>query len=53
MGVNAGNFAARVAIIDTGSDTVILIDGSQFITLKNVTGDGDNAIDQSDFIFGP
>ena len=53
FGVNAGNFAARVAIIDTGADTVVRIDDTYFITLKNVTGDGDNSISQADFIFGP
>ena len=53
FGINAGNFAARVAIIDTGADTVIRIDDTYFITLKNVSGDGDNVITQADFIFGP
>jgi Ca2+-binding RTX toxin-like protein len=53
FGINAGNFAARVAIIDTGADTVIRIDNTYFITLKNVTGDGDNSISDTDFIFGP
>jgi Ca2+-binding RTX toxin-like protein len=53
FGINAGNFAARVAIIDTGADTVVRIDNTYFITLKNVTGDGDNVITDTDFIFGP
>ena len=53
FGINAGNFSSRVAIIDTGADTVIRIDNTYFITLKNVTGDGDNVITQTDFIFGP
>jgi hypothetical protein len=53
FGINAGNFAARVAIIDVGSDTVIRIDDTYFITLKNVTGDGDNSISDADFILGP
>jgi trimeric autotransporter adhesin len=53
FGINAGNFAARVAIIDTGADTVVRIDNTYFITLKNVTGDGDNSISDTDFIFGP
>ncbi|ANP45409.1 hypothetical protein [Candidatus Viadribacter manganicus] len=44
---------ARVAIIDTGADTVIRIDDTYFITLKNVSGDGDNVITQADFVFGP
>ncbi|HYD72570.1 MAG TPA: calcium-binding protein, partial [Candidatus Binatia bacterium] len=52
MGINAGNFAARVAIIDTGSDTVVRIDDTIFITLKNVTGDGDNSISSADFLLG-
>jgi Ca2+-binding RTX toxin-like protein len=50
MGINAGNFGARVAIIDTGSDTVVRIDDTIFITLKNVTGDGDNSISSADFL---
>jgi serralysin len=53
FGINAGNFAARVAIIDTGAETVVRIDNTYFITLKNVTGDGDNVITDADFIFGP
>jgi Ca2+-binding RTX toxin-like protein len=53
FGINAGNFAARVAIIDTGADTVIRIDDTYFITLKNVSGDGDNVITDADLIFGP
>jgi Ca2+-binding RTX toxin-like protein len=53
FGINAGNFAARVAIIDTGADTVVRIDNTYFITLKNVTGDGDNVITDADFILGP
>ena len=52
MGINAGNFGARVAIIDTGSDTVVRLDGTIFITLKNVTGDGDNSISIDDFLLG-
>ena len=53
LGITAVNFRARVVIIDTGADTVIRIDGSIFITLKNVSGDGDNSIRQTDFILGP
>jgi serralysin len=52
LGINAGNFASRVTIIDTGADTVVRIDSDIFITLKNVTGDGDNSITQADFILG-
>ena len=51
FGIDAGNFAARVAIIDTGADTVVRIDGTYFITLKNVSGDGDNVITSDDFLF--
>jgi serralysin len=51
FGIDAGNFASRVAIIDTGADTVVRIDGTYFITLKNVTGDGDNVITSDDFLF--
>jgi Ca2+-binding RTX toxin-like protein len=53
LGVNAGNFASRVTIIDTGADTVVRIDSDIFITLKNVSGDGDNVITIDDFILGP
>jgi Ca2+-binding RTX toxin-like protein len=53
FGITAADFAARVAIIDVGADTVIRIDNTIFITLKNVTGDGDNSISQADFILGP
>ncbi|HET9231242.1 MAG TPA: hypothetical protein VFO00_08130, partial [Vitreimonas sp.] len=50
FGITAGDFGSRVAIIDTGADTVVRIDNDVFITLKNVTGDGDNAISIDDFI---
>jgi Ca2+-binding RTX toxin-like protein len=53
LGINAGNFASRVTIIDTGADTVVRIDSDIFITLKNVSGDGDNIITIDDFILGP
>jgi Ca2+-binding RTX toxin-like protein len=53
FGINAGNFGARVAIIDVGADTVIRIDGTVFITLKGVSGNADNVITDTDFIFGP
>jgi hypothetical protein len=36
-----------------GSDTLITIDGVNTILLSGVTGDGNNVITQSDFIFGP
>jgi Ca2+-binding RTX toxin-like protein len=50
FGIDAGNFASRVTIIDTGADTVVRIDSDVFITLKNVSGDGDNVITMADFI---
>jgi serralysin len=50
FGIDAGNFASRVTIIDTGADTVVRIDSDVFITLKNVSGDGDNVITSADFI---
>jgi Ca2+-binding RTX toxin-like protein len=53
LGINAGNFASRVTIIDTGADTLVRIDSDIFITLKNVSGDGDNVITIADFILGP
>ena len=50
FGIDAGNFASRVTVIDTGADTVVRIDSDVFITLKNVSGDGDNVITMADFI---
>jgi serralysin len=50
FGITAGDFAARVAVIDVGADTVVRIDNDVFITLKNVTGDGDNSISIADFL---
>ena len=50
FGISTGDFASRVAIIDTGADTVVRIDDDVFITLKNVSGDGDNVITIDDFI---
>jgi Ca2+-binding RTX toxin-like protein len=50
FGIDAGNFASRVTVIDTGADTVVRIDSDVFITLKNVSGDGDNVITSADFI---
>jgi serralysin len=50
FGITAGDFGTRVAIIDTGADTVVRIDNDVFITLKNVSGDGDNSISIADFI---
>jgi Ca2+-binding RTX toxin-like protein len=51
-GINAGNFAARVTVVDLGADTQITIDGTDVITLTGVNGSGANSIDQTDFIFG-
>ena len=51
FGINSLNFAARVAIVDAGAETVVRID-DVWITLKGVTGDGDNAITSADFLFG-
>jgi len=51
FGITALDFAARVAIIDVGAETVVRID-DVFITLKGVTGDGDNVITNADFILG-
>jgi Ca2+-binding RTX toxin-like protein len=50
FGITAGDFGSRVAIIDVGAETVVRIDNDAFITLKNVTGDGDNSISIADFI---
>lgn len=52
LGIDVGNFASRITIIDTGADTVVRIDSDIFITLKNVSGDGDNVITIDDFILG-
>ncbi len=46
FGINAGNFAARVAIADLGANTLISVDGIIAITLAGMTGDGDNVITQ-------
>jgi Ca2+-binding RTX toxin-like protein len=51
LGVNAGNFAARVSILDLGTDTLVTIDGTNTITLLGVNGNGANLITQQDFIF--
>jgi Ca2+-binding RTX toxin-like protein len=52
-GITAGDFASRVVITDQGVNTLITIDGTNTIILFGVTGDGNNVITQSDFIFGP
>jgi Ca2+-binding RTX toxin-like protein len=51
VGINAGNFAARVAIVDLGNDTQVTIDGTDIITLVGVTGVGTNVITVDDFRF--
>jgi hypothetical protein len=50
MGINAGNFAARVAIAVVGTETQVTIDGN-VIHLLGVTGVGTNAISIADFSF--
>ena len=50
LGINAGNFAARVSIVDLGADTLVMIDGIDTITLLGVNGVGANAITQADFM---
>ena len=52
FGITASDFATRVAVIDVGVDTVVRIDNDVFITLRNVTGDGDNSVSIADFILG-
>ena len=49
LGINAGNFAASVAITDLGNDTLVEI-GTESILLLGVNGVGTNAITQADFI---
>ncbi|HYD71695.1 MAG TPA: M10 family metallopeptidase C-terminal domain-containing protein [Candidatus Binatia bacterium] len=51
FGIDSLNFATRVAIIDAGAETVVRVD-DVFITLKGVTGEGDNVITGADFLFG-
>ena len=51
FGINSLNFAARVSILDMGPETLVRID-DVYITLKGVTGDGDNVITSADFLFG-
>jgi Ca2+-binding RTX toxin-like protein len=49
LGVNAGNFAALVSIVDLGNDTQVTIAG-QTITLLGVNGTGTNIITVQDFL---
>jgi Ca2+-binding RTX toxin-like protein len=49
LGINAGNFAASVAITDLGNDTLVEI-GTESILLLGVNGVGTNTITQADFI---
>ncbi|MGH6950605.1 MAG: calcium-binding protein, partial [Vitreimonas sp.] len=51
-GITSADFAARVSIVDLGSDTQITIDGLDIITLFGVNGTGANVITQGDFILG-
>ena len=53
LGINAGNFAARVGIVDLGANTQVTIDGVDTITLLGVNGVGANTITIADFSFGP
>jgi Ca2+-binding RTX toxin-like protein len=53
FGINAGDFGARVSIVDAGSQTIVTIDGSVVITLQGVDGNGANIITQADFLLGP
>ena len=50
LGISAGDFAARVGIVDLGNDTLVTIDGTDTITLLGVNGTGANAITQADFL---
>ena len=49
LGIDAGNFDARVDILDLGSDTLVIVDGTNTILLTGVNGTGSNLITQSDF----
>ncbi len=44
LGINAGNFNARVAIVDLGANMLVTIDGTETIMLLGVNGMGANAI---------
>jgi hypothetical protein len=50
LGINAGNFAARVNIAVVGTETQVTIDGN-VIHLLGVTGVGTNAVTIADFSF--
>jgi serralysin len=50
LGINAGNFAARIAIAVVGTETQVTIDGN-IIHLPGVTGVGTNAVTIADFSF--
>ena len=50
LGIDASNFGGRVSIVDLGADTLVMIDGTDTITLLGVNGVGANAITQADFI---
>ncbi len=50
LGINAGNFSARVILTDLGADTLITIDGLDTITLFAVNP---AALDPTDLILGP
>ncbi|GAM98288.1 hemolysin-type calcium-binding region [alpha proteobacterium U9-1i] len=53
LGINAGNFAARVVIQDLGTNMLVTIDGVNTILFNGVTGVGANTITQQDFILAP
>ena len=50
LGIDAGNFAARVSIVDLGASTMITIDGSDSMLMMGVNGVGTNTIAIGDFI---
>ena len=50
LGINAGNFAANVSILDLGNDTLVTV-GSSTIYLMGVNGVGGNTVTQQDFFF--
>jgi Ca2+-binding RTX toxin-like protein len=50
LGIDAGSFAARVAIQDLGADTLVTIDGTDTILFVGVNGVAANAIGQDDFL---
>ncbi len=48
--ISAADFADRVRIEDLGDDTRITVDDAGEILLRGVSGEGADAIDETDFL---